>query len=171
MKLCKINRAYGWFQAALLIAAIVMAWPLNAYGEPPGVDIKIRAQNRSIDDTPFCGTGAGLVGDRLDVDAFMDPTGVVTGTARFEDANGNVTFINVDSFFPFALGGGNGGGVVLQDFIDEGAGKTDDVVAIWMDSFSSKPTLVNIELPRGCGNTVSTFTPGLDKVTVQIKFR
>jgi hypothetical protein len=148
----------------------MMGWSLPAYAEPPGVDIKIRAQNRSTDDTPFCGTGAGLIGDRLDVDAFMDPSGVVTGTARFEDANGNVTFINVDSFFPFALGVPFGGGVLLQDLVNDGTVPTLDVVAIWMDSFSSKPTMVNVELPRGCGNTVSTFTPGVDKVTVQIKF-
>ena len=166
MKFCEFDRGHGWFRAALLVAAIVMVWPLTLHAEPPGVDIKIRAQNRSIDDTPFCGMGAGLIGDRLDVDAFMDPTGVVTGTARFEDANGNVTLIDIDSFFPFALGAGFGGGVVLQDLDN-----TLDVVAIWMDSLSSKPTLVNVELPRGCENTVSTFTPGVDKVTVQIKFR
>jgi hypothetical protein len=171
MQFYKTDRGCGWFTAALFVAAIMVGWSLPAYAEPPGVDIMIRAQNRSTDDTPFCGTGAGLIGDRLDVDAFMDPVGNVTGTARFEDANGNVTFINVDSFFAFALGVPFGGGVLLQDLVNDGTVPTLDVVAIWMDSLSSKPNMVNVELPRGCANTVSTFTPGVDKVTVQIKFR
>ena len=46
-----------------------------------GVDIKIRALNLSTSDTPFCGVGGGMVGDRLKVDAFMDQDGIVTGTA------------------------------------------------------------------------------------------
>ena len=49
------------------------------------------------------------------------------------------------------------------------------VVAIWMNSLTfapgAMPVLVNFEAPRGCENTLSTFTPGVDKVTVQIKSR
>ncbi len=131
-------------------------------GGPAGVDIKIRAQNRSISDTPFCGLGAGMIGDRLDVDAFMDPSGVVMGTARFEDALGAVTFIPIDSMFGF------GAGVLVQNVVSQ------DTVAIWIADFLVAPSstsLVNVELPRGCVNTVSTFTPGVDKVTMQINFR
>ena len=125
----------------------------------------IRAQNRSTVDTPFCGVGGGLVGDRLDLDAFMDAsTGLVTGTARFEDANGLVTIIDLDGLFAYSVGG-FGGGVLVQNTASQ------DTVAMWMSDFAVKPALVNVELPRGCGNTVSTFTPGVDKVTVQIKYR
>ena len=166
MKLPRSTRAYVWFGMAIVIAIAIVSMPAVVNAEPPGVDIKVRAQNRSMDDTPFCGIGGGQKGDRLDVDAFMDPSGLATGTARFEAADGTVTEFNIDSIFPFFLGGDDGGGLVLQDLAD-----TEHVVAIWMDSLSSKPNLVNVELPRGCGNTQSTFTPGVDKVTVQIKFR
>ena len=132
-------------------------------GGPAGVDIKIRARNLSTDDTPFCGVGGGMVGDRLDLDVFMDTDGVVTGTARFEDADHNVTIIEIDRLFPFF------GGVLVQNQASQGT------VPIWMwDQAASgglPAALVNVELPRGCGNTVSTFTPGVDKVTMQIKFR
>lgn len=142
--------------------ALAVAWPSAGYADPPGVDIKIRAQNRSTADTPFCGIGGGLVGDRLDVDAFMDTTGAVTGTARFEDALGDVTIIELDRLFTF----GFGGGILVQNEA------TQDTVPIWIsDTLAGEPAQVNVELPRGCGNTVSTFTPGVDKVTVQIKFR
>lgn len=166
MKLSIRNRACIWSGMAIVIAIAIVLIPTIVNAEPPGVDIKVRAQNRSIGDTPFCGIGGGQKGDRLDVDAFMDPSGVATGTARFEAADGTVTEFNIDSIFPFVIGGGDGGGFVLQDLAVTG-----HVVAIWMDSFSTKPNLVNVELPRGCGNTQSTFTPGVDKVTVQIKFR
>jgi hypothetical protein len=90
---------------------LAMAGPSTVYvqgpGGPAGVDLKIRAQNRSTTDTPFCGIGGGMVGDRLDVDAFMDTNGVVTGRRGF----------------------------------------------------------------RTCENTQSTFTPGVDKLTMEIKFR
>ena len=165
MKSSKLNRAYMCLALTAAMAIAIMSRQLTAYAEPPGVDIKIRAQNRSIGDTPFCNIGGGNKGDRLDVDAFMDPSGNATGTARFESANGTVTQFSINSIFPFALGGDLGGGLVLQDL-----GGTGNVVAIWMDSFSAKANLVNVELPRGCGSTVSTFTPGVDKVTVQIKF-
>jgi hypothetical protein len=140
---------------------VIGPWALYADpgGNPAGVDIKIHAQNRATDDTPFCGVGGGLVGDRLDVDAFMDTTGLVTGTARFEDALGNVTTIDIDRLFAFF------GGVLVQNEA------TQDTVPIWLGDFLAEPVQVNVELPRGCENTVSTFTPGVDKVTVQIKFR
>jgi hypothetical protein len=132
-------------------------------GGPAGVDIKVRAINRSINDTPFCGVGGGMIGDRLDVDAFMDQDGVVTGTARFENALHEVTVIEIDRFFPYF------GGTLLQNQADQ------NTVAVWMSdelALSSLSTsLVNVELPRGCGNTRSTFTPGVDKVTMEIKFR
>src|SRR5687767_13960407 len=65
-------------------------------GGPNGVDISIRAENRVTTDTPFCGIGGGMVGDRLSVDAFMDTAGVVTGMARFEDATGHSTVIDLN---------------------------------------------------------------------------
>ena len=147
-------------------ATLLVLWPSTplAGPDPAGVDLKIRAQNRSTADTPFCGVGGGLVGDRLDVDAFMDTTGFVTGTARFEDALGNVTLIDIDRFFSYF------GGVLVQNEA------TQSTVPIWLGDFlpavfGTEAVQVNVELPRGCENTVSTFTPGVDKVTVQIKFR
>lgn len=161
-------RNCGWFVAfAALCVAPVLAMPLAAFaqgvGGPNGVDIKIRALNRSTGDTPFCGVGGGMVGDRLAVDAFMDQDGIVTGTAVFEDAQGVVTEIELDTLFAFF------GGVLVQNQASQ------DTVPIWMwDQTASgglTAALVNVELPRGCANTVSTFTPGVDKVTTQIKFR
>ena len=132
-------------------------------GGPNGVDILIRAQNRSTADTPFCGVGGGMVGDRLDVEAFMSTSGHVMGTARFEDANGVVTVINLDRMFSF------GQGLLVQNQADQ------NTVPIWINDFffslGLNPALINVELPRGCQNTKSTFTPGVDKVTAQIKFR
>jgi hypothetical protein len=72
-------------------------------GGPNGVEIQIRAENRSTSDTPFCHVGGGMVGDKLKVDAFMDTAGVVSGTATFEDANGNVTDIELDRMFAFSI--------------------------------------------------------------------
>jgi hypothetical protein len=148
-----------------IVAATTPAFYAQGPGGPNGVDILIRAQNRSTADTPFCGVGGGLVGDRLEVDAFMNTDGVVTGTARFEDANGAVTVINLDRMFTFCCGG-----ILVQNNANQ------NTVAIWVNdffpsSFGLNPALVNVELPRGCDNTKSTFTPGVDKVTVQIKFR
>ena len=130
-------------------------------GGPAGVDIKIRAQNRSTTDTPFCGVGGGMVGDRLDADLFMDTNGTVTGTARFENALHQVEVIDIDSLFGF------GPGLVAQNVANQ------NTVAIWMSDLllPLSTSLVNVELPRGCGNTKSTFTPGVDKVTLQITFR
>jgi hypothetical protein len=135
----------------------------QAPGGPDGVDIKIHALNRSTSDTPFCGVGGGKVGDRLTVDAFMDQDGTVTGKAVFTSADGIVTRIKLDRLFPYF------GGVLVQNQASQ------DTIAIWMwDQVASgglTGALVNVESPRGCGNTVSTFTPGIDKVTVQIKYR
>ena len=147
----------------VLVMAMLTGASAQGRGGPAGADIKIRALNRSTADTPFCGVGGGMVGDRLAVDAFMDQNGVVTGTAVFENALGVVTVIELDRLFPFF------GGVLVQNQASQ------NTVPIWMwDDLASgglTATLVNVELPRGCGNTVSTFTPGVDKVTMQIKFR
>jgi hypothetical protein len=128
-----------------------------------GVDIKIRALNLSTTDTPFCGVGGGMVGDRLKVDVFMDQDGIVTGTAVFEEADGAETEIELDRLFGFL------GGVLVQNDASQ------DTVPIWMwDDIASggvTAALVNVELPRGCQNTVSTFTPGVDKITMRIKFQ
>lgn len=128
-------------------------------GGPAGLDIKVRAINFSTDDTPFCLSGGGQVGDKLSVDAFMNQDGEVTGTATFEDADGNVTVIDIDRAFGF------GPGLLVQNNTNQ------NTVAMWMSDTLMTPVQLNIELPRGCGNTVSTFTPGVDKVTVQLKFR
>jgi hypothetical protein len=152
-----------WVVTALAAPTLAAA---QGPGGPAGVDIKIRAQNRAINDTPFCGVGGGMIGDRLDVDAFMDQNGVVTGTARFENALGAVTLIEINREFPYF------GGILVQNQASQ------HTVAIWMsDEFALfvppalYPALVNVELPRGCANTVSTFTPGVDKVTMEIKFK
>jgi hypothetical protein len=93
----------------------------------------------------------------------MDQDGIVTGKAVFRSADGAVTVIELDRLFPFF------GGVLVQNQASQ------NTVPIWMwDQTASgglTAALVNVELPRGCGNTVSTFTPGVDKVTVQIKYR
>jgi hypothetical protein len=165
-----------WRHALLCgVLVVVAATAPTAYaqgpGGPNGVEIQIRAENRSTADTPFCGVGGGMVGDRLDVDAFMDTNGVVTGTARFEDANGAVTTIDINRMFAFSICNPvNCGGILIQN------GTNLNTVPIWINdffptSFGFNPVLVNVELPRGCVNTKSTFTPGVDKVTMQIKFR
>lgn len=164
-------RSAKWLTPRLLATAglsvMLVMIPAAAFaqgpGGPAGVDIKIKALNRSTSDTPFCGVGGGMVGDRLEVDAFLDPDGVVSGTAVFTDALGVVTVIELDRLFPYF------GGILVQNQV------TQNTVPIWMwDEGASgglTAALVNVELPRGCGNTVSTFTPGVDKVLVQIKFR
>jgi hypothetical protein len=135
----------------------------NKAGKPEGVDINIRALNLATSDTPFCGVGGGMVGDRLTVDVSMDQDGIVTGTAVFKEAEGAVTEIELDRLFGF-----NSGVLVQND-------ASQDTVPIWMwDEIASgglTAALVNVELPRGCQNTVSTFTPGVDKITMSIKFR
>jgi hypothetical protein len=159
----RIMKKAHWIWLTLIVMAMPTAASAQGPGGPAGVDIKIRALNRSTSDTPFCGVGGGMVGDQLKVDAFMDQDGIVTGTAVFEDALGAVTVIELDRLFGFF------GGVLVQNQASQ------NTVPIWMwDQLVSEgltAALVNVELPRGCGNTVSTFTPGVDKVTAQIKFR
>jgi len=149
--------------AGLVLVALVTPQVARAQGRggPAGVDIKIRALNQSINDTPFCGVGPGMLGDKLAVDAFMDMNGVVTGIARFEDANGVVTMIQIDRQFGF------GPGVLVQNSASQ------STVAIWASDslLPMSPALVNVEIPRNCINTRSTFTPGVDKVTMQMNFR
>jgi hypothetical protein len=162
------------YGALIVVASTAPAVYAQGPGGPNGVDIKIRAQNRSTTDHPFCGTGGGMVGDKLDVDAFMDTNGVVTGTARFEDANGAVTVININRMFAFTICSGSlsgyCGGILVQNNANQ------NTIPIWFNdffpnSFGFNPVLLNVELPRGCSNTKATFTPGLDKVTMEIKFR
>jgi hypothetical protein len=161
----------GWRFVAPVVLGILVSMapstPVRAQGPggPAGVSIKIRAINRSTTDRPFCAAGGGMVGDRLDVDAFIDVDGTVEGTARFENAVHQVTVIELDRAFAFF------GGILLQNFASQ------ETVPIWMtDAVSGAAwapalVLVNVELPRGCTNTVSTFTPGVDKVTMEIKFK
>jgi hypothetical protein len=162
-----VGRHWRYLLLVTLSASITTATGsrLQAQGPlgPNGVDILVRAENRSTADRPFCGSGGGKIGDTLTVDAFMNSTGVMTGTARFEDADGNVTLIELDRMFGF--GNAVGGGVLIQNQGNQ------NTAAIWLNDFFANPVLVNVELPRGCGNTVSTFTPGVDKVTVQLKFK
>ena len=167
-------RCASLFVVVPCLSVLASAMPAYAQGPggPNGVDIQIRAENRSTDDTPFCGVGGGEVGDRLSVDAFMDTSGVVSGTARFEPATGPATVIDVDRMFTFSpcAPGTECGGILLQNDANN------NTVPIWVNDFFptvglGSPALVNVELPRGCGNTKSTFTPGVDKVTVQIRFR
>ena len=148
-----------------VLVFVMLASPVFAQGPggPNGVDILIRAENRSTADRPFCGVGGGAVGDRLSVDAFMDTNGVVSGTARFEPASGPTTVIDINRMYAW------GNGILVQNQANQ------NTVPIWVNdfftSFGLNPALVNVELPRGCPNTKSTFTPGVDKVTVQLKFR
>jgi hypothetical protein len=151
---------------AIALAATSAGVYAQGPGGPNGADILIRAENRSTADTPFCGVGGGQVGDRLRVDAFMDMDGDVTGEAIFEDANGVVTRIRINRMF-------QDGVVGLATLVQNQTSQ--NTIAIWISdflpAFASPNALVNVELPRGCGNTVSTFTPGIDKVTMEIKFR
>lgn len=155
------------------VSVLASAMPAYAQGPggPNGVDIQIRAENRSTDDRPFCGIGGGEVGDKLSVDAFMDMSGVVTGTAVFEPASGPATLIDINRMFAFSICNPvNCGGILLQNQANQ------NTVPIWINDFFpnaalGNPALVNVELPRGCVNTKSTFTPGVDKVTMQIRFR
>jgi hypothetical protein len=164
------NRKFGGTQrlnvlALACLVTVTVVVPLHGQGPggPAGVDIQIRAINRSTADTPFCGVGGGRVGDKLRVDAFMDMNGIVTGTAEFESADGVVTLIDLDRLFDF------GGGLVTQNEASQ------NTVAIWISDFfpffGASPALVNVEVPRGCETTLSTFTPGVDKLTMQIRFR
>lgn len=157
MKSYKIGRQYGWLVVMALIAFVMaVAWPLAAHAAELGVKIKISAKNRSTTDTPFCLIGEGLIGDKLQANVFTDLSGVTTGTATFKDATGLTTTLNIDE----VLGWG-GDAIVLVD------NSTGNAVVIW---YGSVPAHVSVELPRGCPNAKSTFTLGVDKVSVQIKF-
>src|SRR5262245_6833705 len=131
---------------------------------------QIRAENRSTSGTPFCHVGGGMVGDKLKVDAFMDTAGVVTGTAAFEDANGNVTDILSGRRFAFSICNPANYGILVQNQANQ------NTVPIWIIDFfpgfvAASAAQVNVEIPRACANTKSTFTPGINKVTMQIKLR
>jgi len=149
----------------LFVLSAAMTMPVAAQGNSGGMDIKIRAQNRSTNDTPqLCpGFGPGEKGDRLDLDVSTENDGSAVGTARFQTAAGDVLLMDIDVVKAFF------GGLVLQ------SSATGDAVAIWFGDIDGpsdySPVHVNVELPRGCGNTVSTFTLGSkDKVSTQIKF-
>ncbi len=148
---------------ALLFSLMAVSTTALAQGNKEGIDIKIRAQNRAVDDTPFCGVGGGSEGDSLKVDVWTDETGAAFGTAEFTAADGTVTFMDVDNVFVFF------GGLAMMD-------SDRNTVAIWFNRTEEAgpfdaPAHVNVEFPRGCGNTVSTFTVNVDKVTMQIKFQ
>jgi hypothetical protein len=164
----KTTSAYRplWLGAAMAAALVAMIQIPSAlgHGNKDGLDIKIRAENRSVNDTPFCGLGGGAKGDRLDVDVETDASGIAYGTATYEAADGTVTIMNIDEVFSFF------GGLALLD------SATRNTVAIWFNQAeemgaSTSPAHINVELPRGCGNTVSTFTVDADKATMQIKFQ
>jgi hypothetical protein len=158
MKSFKVGPQHGWLVVVALFAFVMaVAWPLAAHAAELGVKIKISAKNRSTTDTPFCGVGGGLIGDKLQVNVFTDLSGVTTGTATFKDATGLTTTLDIDQVF------GWGDAIVLVD------SSTNNAVAIWYGS-AAAPAHVNVEIPRGCNNTKSTFTLGVDKVSVQIKF-
>jgi len=162
--LLSMSKSLKGLAVTMLAAGLLSAGVAVQAAGQGGMDIKIRAQNRSSDDTPsFCPSiGPGLEGDRLDVDVTTASDGSAVGTARFEDANGNVTLMNIDRVVVFF------GGLLLEDTTSL------NVVPIWFGNTETgpgnlAPVHVNVEMPRGCLNTQSTFTVGVDKVTVQIK--
>ena len=159
MKNFKVGPKYGWLVIVALIAFVMaVAWPLAAHAAELGVKIKISAKNRSTMDTAFCGGGEGLIGDKLQVNVFTDLSGVTTGTATFKDATGLITTFDIDQVF-----GWGGDAIVLVDSSNNNA------VVIWY-SDAAAPAHVSVEIPRSCSNTKSTFTLGVDKVSVQMKF-
>ena len=110
------------------------------------------------------GTGPGLPGYTLDVEVATGIDGTPSGTAVFAGNDGTSIVINVDQVFVFF------GGLALMD------SATRDTVAIWLGNVEEggpnfNPVHVSLESPRGCGNTISTFTVDSDKVTTQIKFQ
>jgi hypothetical protein len=158
MKSFKVGSQHSWLVIVGLLAFVMaVAWPLAAHADGRGVTIKINAQNRSTTDTPFCGVGGGLKGDKLQLNVFTDLSGVTTGTATFKDANHVTTTLNIDTVF------GWDGAIVLMD------SNNSNVVAIWYSN-DVAPAHVSVEIPRGCENTKSTFTLGVDTVSLQIKF-
>lgn len=72
--------------------------------------------------------------------------------------------LDVDTVFVYF------GGLALMD------STTRDTIALWLGNVEAggpnfNPVHVSVESPRGCANTVSTFTVDADKVTTQIKFQ
>ncbi len=159
MKSFKVDPRHCWLVLAGLLAFVMaVAYPLAGYADGGGVTIKISARNLSTTDTPWCGIGEGLVGDRLNLIVFRDLSGVTTGTATFKDATGHSTTLNIDRVL------GANDAIVLMD------SSNNNVVVIWYtDEYA--PARVNVEMPRGCDHTVSTFTSGVDKVSIQIKVK
>jgi hypothetical protein len=164
MRRFKVGRRCAWFVVPVGLLALVMvfvAWSGAVYAQ--GVTITIKAQNKSDQDTPFCGTGGGLVGDKLAVSVATDLSGTTTGTATLTRGTAILTSeilspitLHIDAVEGFF------GGILLRET------STNNVIPIWLDD-GNAPFHVNVELPQGCGNTVSTFTSGVDKVSVQIK--
>ncbi len=167
----QVGRGRGWCILTVGLLALVLTATVPSVVEAApasGLKITIHAQNRSTTDVPFCGVGGGMIGDRLDVDVFMDVTGVVSGTAQFGDAVGNVTIVDIAHIIPFFSG------LVLTDASGVNAiaiWMTDDPVLVPPSAFASSQTHINVELPRGCNNTQSTFTPGVDRVNFDIKYQ
>ena len=152
--------------AVLFLMSAAASNALLANGNKEGLDIKVRAQNRSVDDTPaLCpGTGPGLKGDSLTVDIATSIDGTPSGRAIFTGDDGTIIDMNVDQVFVYF------GGLALMD------STTRDTVAIWLGNVEEggpnlNPVHVSVESPRGCANTISTFTVDADKVTTQIKFQ
>ncbi len=166
MKRFKVGRRCAWFVvpvSLLALITVVIAWSGAVYAQ--GVSITIKAQNKSTQDRPFCGTGGGLVGDKLTVSVVTDLSGNTTGTATLTRGTAILTSeilspitLHIDAVEGFS------GGVLLRET------STNYVIAVWLDDRFS-PVHVNVELPQGCENTVSTFTSGVDKVSVQIKVK
>ncbi len=154
------NSKFVWV-GLLALVMVAVAWSEVVYAQ--GVSITIKAQNKSNEDTPFCGIGGGLVGDKLAVSVVTDLSGTTTGTAILTRGPAMLT---TEIFSPITLHIDEvsvfGSGILLRE------SSTDKVVAIWLTD-DSAPLHVNVELPRGCENTVSNFTSGVDKLSVQIK--
>lgn len=141
----------------ILILMVALTWNVEAAGE--GMKIKIRAENKSTTDRPFCGIGGGMIGDSLVVDVYTNLFGVTTGTATFTPADSSAIILNIDTVLTFTTGG-----IVLLD------SSNDYSVAIWLDE-ANAPNHVNVELPRNCTNTQSTFTAGVDRLRTMISIR
>ncbi len=166
MKRFNVGSRCAWFVVPVGLLALVLvlvAWSGAVYAQ--GVSITIKAQNKSTQDRPFCGDGGGLVGDKLAVSVVTDLSGNTTGTATLTRGPLLITseilspiVLHIDAVEGFS------GGILLRET------STNNVVPIWLDDRLS-PVHVSVELPQGCGNTVSTFTSGVDKVSVQIKVK
>ena len=163
MKSLKVGRHHRWLGGVGLLALVTMVtWPWAVHAKQD-LRIHVVARNLSALDTPFCGVGVGLVGDELEVDVRTDLSGVTTGTATFTPEGGPVVTLNIDRVFAFNLFSFffGIGGLVLRE------SSTGNTVALWLNDRSA-PAHVNVELPGGCLNTVSTFTAGVDVLSMQI---